>query len=545
MKLTGAEVVVHTLEKIGVEYIFCVPGASIDPILDVLADRGPQLIVCRHEQNAAFMAQAYGSIKGIPGVCLLTAGPGVTNAVTGIATALSERKPVVVITGQVSQRIKFKHAHQNIDAVQLYQPITKWSVEVDYKDTLPDILSNAFQIAATPRMGTAHVSIPSNILKDKTDVDIIEKLHVPNLGMAIEKDLLNAAEYIQNAKYPMMLLGNAASREHVSRAICKFLKKHQIPVVGTFEAAGAVERDLEHLFLGRLGVFKNQPGDKILDKADVVLTVGFDPVEYDPIIWNYNKKRKIIHIDFIPAIIDQTYQPVLELVGDIALNLECIDKNLHSVQTFDSLPGCKEAKAEFNKTIHSGKDIVGSPVHPLRLIYEMREMFDDDVTIVTDVGSHQYWMARNFLCFNPKHFLTSMGFQTMGVSIPYAIGAALARPFQKVVAVCGDGSFLMTSMDLETAVRLNLPIVIMVWEDGSYNLVKIQQELKYKRSFGVAFGNIDIVKYANSFGIEAYRIDHTDQIKDVLKKAYLANHPVVISVKIDYSDNHKIVEALT
>ncbi|MBN1914753.1 MAG: acetolactate synthase AlsS [Parachlamydiales bacterium] len=544
MKISGAEHLVRSLTELGVEYIFTVPGASIDPILDVLVDSGPEVIVCRHEQNAAFMAQAWGKITGRPGVCLVTAGPGATNAVTGIAAAQAERCPVILISGQISQRIKFKHAHQNIPAVDLYKPITKWSIEVDYLEVLPDILSNAFQVAMTPHPGAIHIAIPSNILQEHCSFKSISYESAPILGTAPDTVLSKAISLIESAHFPGMFIGNRVTTHRISESIRDFLRKHEMPVMATFEAAGAISRDLINLFMGRLGVFKNQPGDKILDKADVLLTVGYDPIEYDPVIWNKIPERTIINIDTVPAILDQAFHPTMEMIGDIALNLDALNKKLGTIVNSSEFPEVRKAFDMLVERYQAGKEYHDIPLHPLRLIHEVREYLHDDITVICDVGSHQYWWARHFLCFEPKYFLTSMGLQTMGIALPWAIATALARPNKKVFSISGDGSFLMSSMELETAVRLNLPIIHMVWEDNSYNLVKIQQEKKYHRKAFCEFGPMDMIKYAQSLGAKAFKMEKPEDIKTVLDQAFSAKGPVIISVPINYRDNAKIIETL-
>ncbi|MGE3953801.1 MAG: acetolactate synthase AlsS [Parachlamydiales bacterium] len=539
MGLSGAELFVGCLEAQGVEVIFTVPGASIDPILDVLVDHGPKIILCRHEQNAAFMAQAYGRITGKPGVCLATAGPGLTNLVTGIATAWSERSPVVAITGQLPSAMQYKRAHQNIDAVGLFRPITKWNCEISHVESVPDAVATAFRLASAPQEAPTHISIPSDVLKMESGARPITPHPYP-LGRATEDTIREAAERIKGAKNPVLLLGLAAGKAHVTAGLRPFLERFEVPICATFEAAGAVPRKLVHRFMGRLGVFKNQPGDKVLDAADLVIAIGFDPVEYDPSIWNKGLKRTLIHIDEVAAQADQYYQPDIELVGDIPTNLKRLADTLGEQK--GTLPdAAQKAKRELDSQLERGKSLSGTPIHPLRLIYELRQILDDTVTVVSDVGSHQYWMMRHFFCYEAAHLLTSMGFQTMGISIPYAIAATLARPGTKAVSISGDGSFLMCSMELETAVRLKSPIIHLVWEDAAYDLVRIQQLQKYGRDSAAHFGQIDTVKYAESMGAKGMRLERPDQIESTLKAALAAEGPVVISVPIDYSENAEIV----
>jgi acetolactate synthase I/II/III large subunit len=533
---SGAQLLIQCLKAHGVEKIFTVPGASIDSILDQL---DAEIVLCRHEQNAAFMAANWGRITGQPGVCLATAGPGLTNLVTGIATADAERCPVVAITGQVRTALQFKRAHQNIDSVGLFRPITKWSVEALALSNLPDLVANAFRIAAEPREGPVHLSIPPDVLFDEGEHEVVMPSPI-QLGVANPSVLDEAAKILNGAKRPVIFLGMAASKPATAEALRHFLYQFDAPIVATFEAAGAVSRELLDRFMGRLGLFRNQPGDRVLAEADAIISIGYDLVEYDPAIWNPNLCRKIVHIGEVPATVDQFYQPAKELIGDIGSNLKELGSHLLPLErTYP--PVVKEARKEIERLQSSAKELDGTPIHPRRFIAEMREVLDDDVTVITDVGSHQYWMAQHFFCFEPRHFLTSMGFQTMGVSLPWAIATALARPGKPVVSVSGDGSFLMCSMELETAVRLKLPIVHIVWEEGTYNLVEIQAMKKYGRARGTHFGPVDTPAYAESMGATGMRIESPDQIGAVLKEAMALGTPVVIGVAMDYSDNMKIV----
>jgi acetolactate synthase I/II/III large subunit len=543
--MTGAELFVKCLEKLEIDTIFCVPGASIDPILNVLAENKKiKVIVCRHEQNAAFMAQCYGKITKRPAICLATAGPGVTNLVTGVATAFCERSPMIAISGQIAQNYKFKKTHQSVDAKNLLDPITKWSENIDYLDSLPAIMANAKKIATEPKMGPVHISIPYNLQNEKTKAIPLDKMPQTQAS-AKNIDIEKTAKKISASKKPILFLGCASSRNENATAIRSFLKKFPMPVVATFEAAGAISRDLEHLFLGRLGVFKNQVGDIVLKNSDLIICVGFDPVEYDPQIWNKQNKKDIINIDTVSSTLDYGYEPQIELLGDIAQNLKNLSNEVREISNWCDDKIIINAKEKLQKYIKSGKDIASSPVHPLKLIYELREFLSDDVTVISDVGSHQYWLARNYFCYEPRHFITSMGMQTMGVALPFAIATALVRPNKKVLSISGDGSFYMSSMELETAVRLKLPIVHMVWEDESYNLVKIQQDLKYGKNFASSFGKIDTIKYAEAFGAIGYKIKNPDQIQKVLKDAFsLTNQVAVISVDIDYKDNMDIVKTI-
>lgn len=537
---TGAEILVDTMIKHGVKYIFCVPGASIDPILNVLADKGPEVILCHHESCAGYMAVAWGKITGEPGVILVTAGPGVSNVTTALATAFSERAPVIAITGQVDTAIKFKPAHQMMRSEALFDPITKWSIEVDDVNTIPSIFAESFRLAKEANYGPTHIAISADLSRQKATVSPISGTKQLSLKIADTKAITKAAKLINAAKKPVLLVGCSASTATVTPMLHKFVANTEIPVVCTFEGAGTISRALEKHFMGRLGLFPNQPGYTLLNDSDLVITLGYNIAELDPSIWNKTSTHRIIHIDETNALLETHYQPDIEITGDIAENLQQLVPLVNKGK-YQHLALQNKIRQQLEKMF---QDPISDkfPIHPLKIIAELKKVVTEDNTIIADVGSHQYWMAKYFYRYRPKYFLTSMGFQTMGISLPFAIATCLARPKHKVFSISGDGSFLMCSMELATAVELKLPIVQIIWQDGSYNLVKIQQEKKYHRSFASDFaGDIDFAKYAESLGATGFNIKKTAELLPVLQQSLKIPGPVVINIPVDYSDNAKIV----
>jgi len=542
--VTGAEILVDALEALGVEYVFGVPGGAALPILDVLARRGPRYILCRDETGAVFMAQAMGRITGMPGVVLTTSGPGLINAVCGTATATEDRDPVVIITGHVPRRMQFRQSHMNLDSVALYAPITKWSVEAQDPATLPEILANAFRIAMLPRSGAVHVSIPVDVAT-ATLPGLLPTPWVPPplLGPASPPQLQDAAAVLSRATAPALLLGVRAGQAAIAPAVRRFLDRHPWPTAMTFESAGTLSRTHLPCFIGRVGYVRNQPADEVLQKADVVLAVGYDSIEYDPAAWRGDGSVHLVHLDEIPAGVERSYRPDVELTGAIGESLDAL-ADFIGPTPLASRPEVKAARDWLAAEEALGAEVSGSPVHPLRFIHDLRQTLADDITVTCDVGAHEIWMARHFFCFEPRHLLFSMGHQTMGVALPWAIGAALARPGRKVVSVSGDGSFMMTCMELETAVRLKLPIVHCIWRDDGYNLIHCLQERDFGRSFGCSFGPIDYVGLARSMGAMGLRIEQADAIVPTLKQALAAEGPVVIEVPIDYRDNGELVHSV-
>ena len=536
---TAAQLLVRSLVQQNVKHIFGIPGGKIMPTFDVLRDEGPQLIVCRHEQNAAFMAAAIGRLTGRPGVCLVTSGPGTANLVTGAATATTEGDPMVAIGGVVSLADTLKQTHQSMDSVAIMKPVTKFSVAIEAPDAAGEAVVNAFRAAVAPRAGASFIAFPRDVQGATTEVSVPSPLSLPSLGAAPADLIRRAAAKISQAKNPVILLGMGASEPDTTAAVRALLKRHPMPAVGTFQGAGVISRELLPLFFGRVGLFRNQPGDKVLARADVVLTIGYDPVEYDPSFWNVGKPRAIIHLDSSACDIDNHYQPELELRGGVS-NTVCELASALEEQPFTAGPELQAIQLEWKALQNPPVPKSDGSVHPLNIVLALRSLVDDDTVIATDMGSVHIWMARHFFAFEPRKLLFSNGQQTLGVGLPWAMAASLTYPTKKVLAVVGDGGFLYSSMELETAVRLKLNITVLVFRDGGYNMVAFQQELIYGRTSGTDFGNPDIVKYAESLGCEGVRVNQPDELLPVLRKALEAPGVVVVDIPTDYSKNVEI-----
>lgn len=537
---TGAKLLVDCLVKHGVKYIFGIPGAKIDAVFDALLDSPIKLILCRHEQNAAFMAAAYGRITGHPGVVLVTSGPGVSNLATGLLTATTEGDPIVAIGGNVATSMKLKESHQSTDNIKLMEAVTKARMEVLSADNIPEIVENAFRIATKPRSGAVFISFPQDICKQETQIKAPMPVAIPLAGYAPNTTIEKAAKIINEAELPVLLLGEEASRTVNTQMIREFLSRYPMATIGTYQAAGVVSHELVKYFVGRVGLFKNQPGDKLLDMADVVITIGYNPVEYDPETWNSASNKKIIHIDYNQTDIHTCYSPSVEIVGSIALNIEKLFLHLTPREQLKHEKEIKELQDELKKKIDTGARHSGKLMHPLRFIHDLGLAVDDDTTIISDIGSHYMWLARYFFSYSPHHLLFSNGQQTLGVALPWAIATHLARPKGKIISISGDGGFLFSATELETAVREKIPFVHCVWCDGSYNMVKEQQLLKYHRDNAVNFGYVDIVKFAESFGAQGFRVNHAGEFTGILKKALSLEEPVLIEIPIDYSDNPEL-----
>jgi acetolactate synthase I/II/III large subunit len=540
---TGAQVVVESLEKHGVEYVFGIPGAKIDKVFDTLASSSIKTIVCRHEQNAAFIAGGIGRLTGKAGVAIATSGPGVSNLTTGLATANSEGDPLVALGGSVATSQSLKQIHQTLQAVPVLKPVTKFSAEASSAESIAEVMANAFRAAESDRPGAAFVNLPKDIMEGEAKCDVLMPSTNPKFGPASRESLIAASELLKEAKRPVLLLGLLASRPENAEAVRALIRKTNIPVVGTFQAAGTVSVDLFRYFAGRIGQLDNTPGDELLGAADVIITVGYDPVEYDPSIWNHSRKAKIIHLDSTRADVDNYYSPAVEALGDIAASLLALVDLVHPLILTEDVENFFESLASKRALrVEDASKYGGNPIHPLRIVVELQKWLANDVTLCLDMGSFHLWIAHFLFSFRARQILISNGQQTLGVALPWAIASCLVRPHEKTLSISGDGGFLFSAMELETAVRLRLNLVHMVWIDGTYDMVAVQEQPKYKRTSGVDFGPVDIVKFAEAFGATGFMINSPEDIGPRLRNAFEAAGPVLIGIRVDYRDNHLLFE---
>ena len=550
-KLYGADVVIDSLRKHGINLVFGIPGAKIDRLFEGLdgqdSEDAPKLIVTRHEQNATFMAQAYGRLTGKTGVAIATSGPGVGNLATGIMTANAEGDPMLAIGGQVQRKDLHCATHQSTPSTEIMAPITQYSAEIQDPNNISEIMANAFEASQDARKGAAFVSLP----QDVDDAEVTEKplpiYETPKMGPADPNDLQKLVELIKNSKMPVILVGQRGADEKITTALRKLLSDYSLPVVETYQAAGVVSRDLEQQsYFGRIGLFRNQVGDQLLQQSDLVIAVGYDPIEYEPRNWNKEGNLRIVNLDTLPAQIDNHYTPIMQLVGNIATSLTELDKLLKG---YEYPVAATEQLAKYKQELDQDKKIQvpasNNASHPLAVVHAIQENVTDDMHVALDVGSHYIWMARHFRCYQPRHLLISNGMQTLGVGLPWAMVAVMLYPEHKSVAVCGDGGFLFSGAELATAVQHHLNVVTIVWNDGGhYDMVKFQEEMKYPQAAGVKFGNVDIVKYAESFGATGLRVNKPADLTKVLSRAFNIDGPVVVDVPVDYSNNKELAANL-
>ena len=545
---TAASILVDGLVAEGCEYVFSVPGEETMDILDVLADE-PRIrhITTRHEQGAAFMADVYGRLTGKAAVAMATLGPGATNLVTGVADAYLDRAPMVVITGQVGTDRMHKEAHQLIDIVGMFKPITKWNQRVERVDAIPEIVRKAFRIAQLEKPGPTHIEIPENRAQMPPESGDQTKPLRPRptyFPQPTDAAIAHAARLLESAKRPIILAGNGVLRRKASTALRELAHGLGIPVAATFMAKGAID-DRDELSLMAVGL---QARDHVLsgfDRADLVISIGYDPVEYAPERWNPSREQTIIAIDTQPAEVDDSYQPEVELVGDISGSLE---------RLLGAVGGDRRAREATFEHVAWREKILGEleahesderyPISPQKAIVDLRRALGPKDIVVSDVGAHKVWIARMYQAYEPNTVIISNGLAAMGIAVPGAIAAALVKPEQRVVALTGDGGFLMNSQELETAKRIGVRMTVVVWRDDGYGLIDWKQADEFGRPFGVSFDNPDLLKYAESFGIAAFRPESAADLYPTLRKALDVDGVSLVDVPIDYSENVRLTERL-
>jgi acetolactate synthase-1/2/3 large subunit len=430
-----------------------------------------------------------------------------------------------------------------LDSVGLCKPVTKYSAEIDSPAATAEVISAAFRAAESNRPGAAFVSLPIDVVTGEARCRPIQLSAFAEQGRAAGRSLQEAARLINSAKSPVIFLGLMASKPKCTDAIRTLLNTMALPVVGTFQAAGAISREMFPYYGGRVGQLANQPADALLDSGDVVITIGYDAVEYWPSLWNKGRNRAIVHIDVTPANIENDYSPAVELIGSIEETLAALSNLVHRATLASVSADLLQLIAhDRERLMAEAAAKSGIPVHPMRLISELQKILTPDVTVCSDMGTVSMYLCRYLFSFRARQFLISNGQQTLGTALPWAIAASLVRPHEKVLSISGDGGFLFSANELETAVRLHSHIVHMIWIDGSYDMVAAQETIKYHRTSGVTLGPVDYVKYAEAFGATGLQIQRPDEIAPTLHKAFDTPGPVLIGVHVDYRDSVKLFE---
>ncbi|MGN0372333.1 MAG: acetolactate synthase large subunit [Enterocloster sp.] len=537
----AADLLVQCLEEEGVEYIFGIPGEENLAVMNAIEDSDIHFITVRHEQGAAFMADVYGRLTGKAGVCLATLGPGATNLITGVADADSDGAPLVAITGQVGTERMHITSHQFLDLTKLFEPITKRTKMVVRPDTVGEIVRLAFKYAESEKPGATHIDLPVNIGKMKVpDTEKPLKKKTAPKEFAELEFVQDAAGLIFQAENPVILAGSGAVRAGASKELTMFANKLKIPVINTMMAKGIIPFD-DPYSMWTIGIPQADYQNKILEKADLVIAVGYDIVEYAPLKWNADGSRQIIHIDARPAHINKLYQPEVEVVGDIADSLvQIARRTARRAEPAEAL-AIKEAMV---KEYEQYQEDMSFPMKPQKILQDVRRVMGREDIVISDVGAHKMWIARDYQCYEPNTCIISNGFATMGISVPGAIAAKLINPDRKVLAVSGDGGFMMNCQEFETALREGIPFVTLIFNDSSYGLIKWKQMDQYGKSCYVDFTNPDFVKFAESMHAVGYRIEKAEDLIPTLEKAFKQTVPVIIDCPVDYSENTKLTEHL-
>ena len=539
---TVAKLVVRCLENEGVRYVFGIPGEENIHFIDALNGSSIRFILVHHEQAASFMAEMYGRVTGKAGVCSATLGPGAINLLLGTADAYTDSVPLVAISAQVGLNRQYKETHQFVDLVSMFKPVTKWAVEMKVPSAVPEMVRKAFKVAQTERPGSCYLGIPQ---------DLEEMSVSPSLQPLIPSQVYDsapsplqisrAAKVLEAAKSPIVLAGHGAARDNAQDALIRFSEHLHIPVATTFMGKGTFP-DKHPNALGTVGFMRRDYVNFGFDLADVLICVGYDLQEFDPIRINPKSDKKIIHISRYPAEVDVHYPVAVGIEGDISMTLDELAKEVRPKEGL-KVENCKIVDLLRGELEEGARDN-SFPVKPQRIVSDTRLALGESDIVLVDTGALKMWMARLYPTYKPNTCLVSNGLSTMAFALPGAIAVKLAYPERKVLAASGDGGFLMLGSELATAVREHVPIVVLIWEDQSYGLIKWKMDLELGRHSSVDFHTPDFVKYAESFGAKGYRINRTEELLPTLKYALEDDAVSVITCPVDYSQNIELTNKL-
>ncbi len=525
------------------ETIFGVPGEENADLLISLLDSPIEFVICRHEQAAAFMADVHGRLTGMPGICLSTLGPGATNLVTGVASANMDHSPLVAIVGQATTKRLHKESHQNMDAIRMFEPITKWATSVRDADNIPEVIRKVFKLAGDEKPGATVIEFPEDIAKEDTD-EVPIPPRGPDRGSGADIFYVERAlELLAEATTPVILAGHGCVRQGASDALTRFAERTGIYAANTFMGKGAISARDPHC-LYAVGLTARDVALEAFEKADLVICIGYDMVEWHPESWNVGRSKRIIHIDTEPAEADKHYVADVEIVGDIVAILAEINTRLGSTHRKET-PQFGELRKLMSQELHEHDADDGFPMKPQRILSDLRLALRDEDLLISDVGAHKMWVARHYPTYVAETCFITNGFCSMGFALPGAIAAKKLHPDRNVVALCGDGGFLMNVQDLITAVRYDAPITAVVWEDHRYGLIEWKQQVTYGSTSYADLVNPDFVKLAEAFGCGAIRVETAEAFRPALERAFAEpRRPTVILVPVDSRENLKLTRRL-
>ena len=543
--MKASDLLVKCLEEEGIEYIFGVPGEeNADFMMSLEKSTKIKFILTRHEQGAAFMAEIYGRLTGNPAGALGTLGPGATNLITGVADSNMDRAPMLVLTGQGSTDRLHKESHQIMDVVSMFRPVTKWAASIVNPDTIPEIVRKAVRVARTEKPGAVHIELPEDIAAEQTDA---KPLEARRFRRAVPDDKIvdRAFATIKEAERPVIIAGNGCIRRRASKQLRQLCEQTGIGVISTFMAKGSVDMDADYC-LYTVGLGSKDRVSRVIDDADLVITLGFDMVEYHPQLWNPHGDKRIIHADFLAAEIDEHYHPETELIGDLAHTLWMLNERIAATPdlSFD-LELQRKTRAEMAADFAEHKDdrTEGS-IRPQKALWDAREVMGPHDILLSDVGAHKMWIARHYQCHEPNTCLIPNGFCSMGFALPGAVAANLVFPERRILAIAGDAGFLMNVQEMETARRLNSKITVMVWEDNEYGLIAWKQESHFGRHTELSFGNPDWLQLADAFGWNGHYVANSAELSNTLDTALGEDGPSLVVIPIDYRENNLLTKKL-
>ena len=535
--MKSSDLFVKALENEGVKYIFGIPGEENLDFLDSLKDSNIKLILTRHEQGAGFMAATYGRLTGEPGVCLSTLGPGATNLVTPAAYAQLGAMPMVMITGQKPIKKSKQGKFQIVDIVDMMRPLTKFTHQIVNGNNIPSVIREAFRIAKEERPGAVHIELPEDIATEQVDYRLL-KVHFIRRPIADTKVIVKASEMIKNSKMPLLLIGAGANRKKTSEALTEFINKTGIPFFNTQMGKGVVD-ERHPLFLGTAALSSRDFVHCAIEHADLIINVGHDTIEKPPFFMEEDD-TKVIHINFFSAVIDEVYFPQLEVVGDISSSIERLSSHLDHELHWD-FSYYRMIKQEVDTHLSKYFEDLRFPVLPQRIVKVIRDVMPADGIVTLDNGIYKIWFARNYKCYQPNALILDNALATMGAGLPSAIAAKMIYPHRKVISVNGDGGFMMNSQELETAVRLNIDLTVVILNDRAYGMIKWKQQDLGFESYGLDYTNPDFVKYAESFGACGHRINKTEELPSLLDECFNRGGVHLIDIPVDYSLNNSIL----
>lgn len=536
---TVARAIVECLENEGVEIVFGLPGEENLHTVDALAESSIRFVTTRDERGAAFMADTYGALTGTPGVCLATLGPGAINLMLGVANAQLDSHPLVALVAQASLDRIYKESHQFVDLVSLFRPITKWGDMVTVRVAAPEMVRKAFKQATTEPPGATFIVLPEDVAERRTDAPVL-RVNTPVDPAPDEGQVHRAAHVLAEAEHPIVLAGPGVARDGATDALIRFSELLNMPVATTFLGKGAFP-DNHPNALGTIGFMVKDYANFGFDRADVVIAVGYDLVEYSPSRWNPLADKEIVHVHRTVAEVDAHYTLAVGLQGSIGETLDAIaaSSEMHDIRG-EIFPVRDLVREELQRG--AGDDAF--PMAPARVVSDIRSVLDADDIVLCDTGAAKMWMARLYPTYRPNTCLISNGLATMAFSLPGAIAAKLVHPDRKVLAVMGDGAFAMSMAEIETAVREHVHLVVLVWVDGGYGLIGWKQDINFGRRAAVSFTNPDFVKLAESFGAKGYDIGSADELAPTLRKALDDDAVSIVACPIDYAENARLIERL-